>query len=60
MSKSLSLLFAVVSIVLLLATAFSLSNNGWLALLFATLSLCMTGFGFVVKAKLRKKNSKNP
>ncbi|WP_158602204.1 DUF5325 family protein [Cohnella endophytica] len=55
MSKPLSLFFAVVSIIFLLATAFSISHNGWLTLLFAVLALVTTGSGFVVKARLRKK-----
>lgn len=54
MSKTLSLFFAIASIVLMLATAFSLSHNGWLALLFGVLTLGITGAGFVVKAKLRR------
>jgi hypothetical protein len=49
MSKTLSLLFAFLSVALMLATAFSLSHNGWLALLFAVLTL--------LKARLRKKSS---
>jgi hypothetical protein len=59
MSKSLSLFFAVASVVLMLATAFSISHNGWLALLFAVLSLAMMACGFIVKARIRKKLS-NP
>ncbi|WP_167747159.1 DUF5325 family protein [Cohnella luojiensis] len=54
MSKSLSLFFAVASVALMLATAFSLSHNGWLALLFGLLTLAMIGTGFVVKSRLRK------
>jgi len=57
MSKSLSLLFSLLSVALMLATAFSISHNGWLALLFGLLSIGMMGFGFVVKARLRKKSS---
>lgn len=59
MSKSLSLFFAVASIVLMLATAFSISNNGWLALLFGVSTLAMIAFGFVIKVRLRRK-SPNP
>ncbi|QMV40920.1 DUF5325 family protein [Cohnella cholangitidis] len=57
MSKTLSLFFALCSVALMLATAFSLSHNGWLALLFGILTLVVTGIGFVVKAKIRKKAS---
>jgi hypothetical protein len=59
MGKSLSLFFAVASVVLMLATAFTISHNGWLALLFGVLTLAMLAFGFIVKARLRKKLS-NP
>ncbi|RED57222.1 DUF5325 family protein [Cohnella lupini] len=57
MSKTLSLFFAIVSIALMLAMTFSLSHNGWLALLFGVLTVAVIGTGFVVKARLRKKNS---
>ncbi|SFE14623.1 hypothetical protein SAMN05216378_2485 [Paenibacillus catalpae] len=56
MSKPLSLLFAVVSVLLMCATAISMSFNAWLAILFGILTLCMIGGGFVVKARLRRQN----
>jgi hypothetical protein len=57
MSKTLSLLFSLLATAMLLATAFSISYNGWLALALGVLSIFMIGLGFVVKAKLRKKSS---
>ncbi|MFC4597070.1 DUF5325 family protein [Cohnella hongkongensis] len=57
MSKTLSLLFAVLSVIFMLATAFSISYNGWLALLFGVVSIAVMGLGFVIKAKLRKKSA---
>ncbi len=56
-SKTLSLLFAVLSVIGMLATAFSISSNVWLALLFGVVTLLVTGLGFVVKARLRKKSA---
>ncbi|MCM3629310.1 DUF5325 family protein [Paenibacillus glycanilyticus] len=56
MSKSLSLFFAVVSVLLMCATAISMSFNAWLAILFGILTLLMIGGGFVVKARLRRRN----
>ncbi|MCK9862318.1 DUF5325 family protein [Paenibacillus sp. ATY16] len=56
MSKPLSLFFAIVSVLLMCATAISISFNAWLAILFAILTLCMIGGGFVVKARLRRRN----
>jgi hypothetical protein len=38
------------------ATAISMSFNAWLAILFGILTLCMIGGGFVVKARLRRRN----
>ncbi|MFF2480802.1 DUF5325 family protein [Paenibacillus sp. NPDC058071] len=55
MSKPLSLLFAVLSVVLMLATAVSISINGWFAALFGILSILMIGSGFIVKARLRRR-----
>ncbi|CAM3772123.1 DUF5325 family protein [Marinicrinis lubricantis] len=56
MSKSLSLLFAVSSVILLILTGASLSyRQPWLALLFIVLYIFMVGAGFIVKAKIRRK-----
>ncbi|MCU6709249.1 DUF5325 family protein [Paenibacillus sp. J5C_2022] len=59
MSKSLSLFFAVMSVLFMSATAISISHNGWLVLLFSVLSLFSIGTGFIVKARLRKKTDKH-
>ncbi|WP_028559879.1 DUF5325 family protein [Paenibacillus pinihumi] len=55
MSKPLSLLFAIGSVILMGATAVSLSINSWLALLFFFLTISSIGAGFVVKARSRRK-----
>lgn len=57
MSRFQALFFAVVGVCLLLAISFSISLRSiWLVLLFTVLSVCWTGFGFVTKAKARKRN----
>lgn len=58
MSKSLSLFFAIVSVALMLATAFSINISGWLTLLFGILTCAMIGTGFVIKAR-KSKQQKN-
>lgn len=55
MSKPLGLLFAVISMLLLLGTAISLDYNGWLAAGFAVLSFVFVGWGFSLKARIAKK-----
>lgn len=55
MSKPLSLMFAVLVTLLMSATAISISHSGWLVLLFTILTLLTTGAGFIVKARLRRK-----
>ncbi|WP_195575736.1 DUF5325 family protein [Paenibacillus sp. 1001270B_150601_E10] len=54
MSKGLSLWFACSSVVLMMATAISMSYSAWLAILFAVLSIFNMGAGFIVKARLRR------
>ncbi|RXZ84272.1 hypothetical protein EBB07_04150 [Paenibacillaceae bacterium] len=56
MSKPLALLFACLSVVLMSATAISLSHNVWIALLFFVLTIGMIGVGFVVRARQRRKS----
>ncbi|MHA6483075.1 hypothetical protein ACX1C1_14370 [Paenibacillus sp. strain BS8-2] len=58
MSKSLSMFFAVLSILFMSATAISIVYNGWFVLLFALLSLFSIGTGFIVKARLRRKHER--
>ncbi len=55
MPKHLSLFFAIITVVFMSLTAISISHNGWLVLLFATLAFFSTGAGFIVKARLRRK-----
>ncbi|CAH8769118.1 DUF5325 family protein [Paenibacillus dendritiformis] len=57
MSKGLALWFAVSSIVLLTGTAITLSHNIWLSILFAILAVFNIGFGFIVKARQRRKSA---
>ncbi|WP_308638521.1 hypothetical protein [Paenibacillus silvisoli] len=55
MSKRMSLFFAVFSVLLMSATAISISYNGWLAALFFLLTIGSIGTGFVVGAKMRRR-----
>ncbi len=56
MSKPLALLFAVVGVLLLTAIPIAMSfRQPWLVLIFSISAICFIGFGFVLKAKLRKK-----
>lgn len=57
MNKWLSLWFACSSIALLIATAITIRQSFWLALLFALLAIVNMGCGFIVKAKLRRRGS---
>lgn len=57
MNKGLSLWFAFSSIALLMATAITISDHGWWALLFAVLSILNMGFGFILKARLRRREA---
>lgn len=55
MSKTLSFIFASSSLVLLILAGAALSyRKAWLAGLFVLLYVVAVGFGFVLKAKLRK------
>ncbi|NHN33595.1 DUF5325 family protein [Paenibacillus agricola] len=57
MNKSLALLFAVIGTALLASISYAMSiGNIWLVLLFSIVSLFFIGFGFIVKAKIRKRN----
>ena len=40
----------------MIATAFSMSINGWLAALFGLLTLLFIGFGFSLKARMSRKS----
>ncbi|PWW07503.1 hypothetical protein DFQ01_102400 [Paenibacillus cellulosilyticus] len=56
MSKMLSLWFALSSTILMGATAVMISHNGWIAVLLALVTVCNVGFGFVVKARARRRS----
>lgn len=53
MSKSASLLFAALSVILMIATAVCISYNVWLAILFGALTCASIASGFVWKARRR-------
>ncbi|AZN40079.1 DUF5325 family protein [Paenibacillus albus] len=59
MSKLMSLFFAVLSVLLMCATAISISYSGWLTVLFFLLTICCIGAGFIVKARMRRRNGEN-
>ncbi|MBD2868072.1 DUF5325 family protein [Paenibacillus arenilitoris] len=55
MSKTLSLVFSVLAVLFMSATAISISHSGWLVLLFGLLSFFTIGAGFIVRARMRRK-----
>jgi len=56
MSKPMALLFALVGVALLLAVPAAISfRQPWLVLLFSIASVSFIGFGFIVKARIRRK-----
>ncbi|GAB2676492.1 DUF5325 family protein [Paenibacillus thermoaerophilus] len=59
MSRPLALFFAVVGTLLLCSIAIALSfRNLWLVLLSVLASVGFIGYGFVLKAKIRRKSQK--
>ncbi|MBE1444409.1 MULTISPECIES: DUF5325 family protein [unclassified Paenibacillus] len=57
MNKGLALFFAIVGALLLACISLGLSlGNIWLVILFTVLSVGFIGFGFVVKARMRRRN----
>ncbi|MCA0755569.1 DUF5325 family protein [Paenibacillus sp. N4] len=56
MSKPLSLFFSTLAIAFMSAMAVSISHSGWFVLLFGLLSLFTIGAGFIVRARLRRRN----
>jgi drug/metabolite transporter (DMT)-like permease len=57
-TRGLALLFAIIGVLLLLSISFFLSTNQpWFALAAAFVSVFFIGFGFIVKARMRRKNS---
>ncbi|WP_314591187.1 hypothetical protein [Paenibacillus terrigena] len=57
MTKSLSLLFAVINIVFMLAIAISIAISIWLVLLFTLCLIGFMGFSFAMKARLDRKKA---
>ncbi|MBP3962305.1 MULTISPECIES: DUF5325 family protein [Paenibacillus] len=55
MSKPMALFFAIFSVLLMSATAISISYNGWVAVLMFILTICSIGAGFVVNAKMKRR-----
>jgi hypothetical protein len=56
MNKGLALLFAIIGTALLAAISYAMSiGNIGLVLLFSLLSVAFIGFGFIVKAKIKKR-----
>lgn len=59
MSKPLALLFAVIGTLLLASISLFIAlGKPWLVLVCTIISLVFIGYGFAVKAKIRKKNSR--
>ncbi|TXK77541.1 DUF5325 family protein [Paenibacillus sp. N3.4] len=59
MSKPLAFLFAFVGTLLLASISLFIAlKQPWLVLVCSILSLGFIGYGFVVKAKIRKRNSR--
>jgi hypothetical protein len=57
LSKPLSLLFAVIAVLLFIGIGISLSYRLlWLALLLTVVSVFQIGLGFIIKARLHRKN----
>lgn len=55
MSKTMALFFSVFSVLLMCATAISISYNAWVAVLFSLLTILSIGAGFIVNAKMRRR-----
>ena len=55
MSKTVSLLFAITAVTLMLATGVAISHNGWLAAIFFILTFAVIGTGFAYRAKKLKR-----
>jgi uncharacterized membrane protein len=59
-SRKLAILFAVVGTLLLVSISFFITQHQpWLILLASVVSILFIGFGFVVKARMRRKNEKS-
>jgi len=59
MHKGLALWFSCSSIALLTAATISISHSIWLVLLFGVLTILNIGFGFIMKARLRRREEQS-
>jgi len=60
MSKPLALLFAVIGTLLLAGISLFIAlRQPWMVLLCAVIAIGFIGYGFAVKAKLRKRDNQN-
>jgi hypothetical protein len=56
MSKGLALLFAFIGAALMAGIGYGVAaRSAWMIILFIIISILFIGFGFIVKAKLRKR-----
>ena len=55
MGKGLSLWFACSSILILTAASIAISYNFWIALLLGAICVLNIGWGFIIKARIRRK-----
>ncbi|WP_219835882.1 hypothetical protein [Paenibacillus sp. R14(2021)] len=55
MTKPLALIYAIFCMLLMSATAISISYSGWLAALFFLLTLVFIVVGFIISAKMRRR-----
>ncbi|QAY68192.1 hypothetical protein [Paenibacillus protaetiae] len=60
MSKPLSLLFAVISTLLMSATAISISHNLWYTLLLSIVTIGFIGIGFIVRGRSLRRQGFQP
>ncbi|MCM3748244.1 hypothetical protein M3223_12850 [Paenibacillus pasadenensis] len=54
MSKPLALIYSLLSIALMTATAISISYNAWLALGLGVVTFGFIGLGFALKSRLKR------
>ncbi|MEX2460211.1 MAG: DUF5325 family protein [Paenibacillaceae bacterium] len=60
MSRSLAFVFAIVGTLLLVSISFFMTQHQpWLVLTASIVSILFIGFGFVVKARMRRMNEKS-
>lgn len=54
MSKPLALIYSLLSCVLMVATAISISFSAWLAITLAVVTTVFIGLGFMLKSRLKR------